>query len=317
MFLRSLANHSVIGAAAAMSAMAAFAVMLSGCGVLNFREHPDDASWPKTVSGAVSALRADLTPASADSIRGLKKTDLARLRPTLGAITRERFGLERGNRDLFMSCGCMGTECCSSRIIAALWESLQPQPAPGTGPSAVAPSTVEWASLQKRYPGLELYLCGPIDDAHNAEASKILWNYGERSLCKDTASAFAFRLVHWKYGKGMIVVRVDTAQGKPLLVSKRMRDSFRSGGYVSEILLEKEQALDASAVDTLRTILGKTDWKTLSEKRGNCMDGSSWRVEMVRPEGYGYYALTCAHDPGLVELGRFLRDHIGLDYAID
>jgi hypothetical protein len=300
-----------------MAAIACILALLSGCGVLDFRHHPDDASWPKTVSGAVSALRADLTPASADSIRALKKTDLARLRPTLGAVTRERFGLERGNRDLFMSCGCMGTECCSSRIIAALWESLQPQPAPGTAPSSGSLSTLEWAALQKRHPGLELYLCGDIETVRNAAASITLWNYEERSLCKDPASAFAFRLLHWKYGKGIIVVRVDTAQGKPLLVSKRMKDTFRGGGNISQVLLERDQSLDTAAVDSLRALLGKTDWKSLNEKREDCVDGSSWQMEIVRPEGYGYYDLRCAHDPGMVELGRFLREHIGLDYAID
>jgi hypothetical protein len=285
-------------------------LLLSGCGVMNFRQYPDSGSWPKTVPDAVAALQADLSPAQADTIRTLKKADLGRLRPTLGNVIRDSLGLRRGNRDLFMSCGCMGMECCSSRIMAALWEKLQPQP-------LELRAKADLPVLQKRYPGIDLYLCGAIDDAHNFQASKTLWDFEEKSLCKEQAAAFSFRLVYWKAGKGIIVVRVDTAGGGNGLVFKKIKERSRSGEHSCETLLEKDQSLTAAAVDSLQALLRKPDWKTLSEQREGCPDSPWWRVEIAGPEGYGYYQLTCAHDKGLVELGNFLRDKIGLDYAID
>jgi hypothetical protein len=81
--------------------------------------------WPQKVDEAIQVLLASLSDAEQQRIRGAESDDLYRFHHGLGADSRNRFGLWRGNRALLQSCDTFEPDDASMEIIRALWIKLR------------------------------------------------------------------------------------------------------------------------------------------------------------------------------------------------
>jgi hypothetical protein len=86
--------------------------------------------WPATVDEAVKELLSKLSLKDKTLIAKMTEDELTGLHPTLGAYSRERFGLWSGNKPLMQSCRVesgeeISEDEASAAIIRALWKRLK------------------------------------------------------------------------------------------------------------------------------------------------------------------------------------------------
>ncbi|WP_188564690.1 DUF6794 domain-containing protein [Undibacterium terreum] len=85
------------------------------------------SQWPETVGETVEDLLSRLSPQDKEMIRATRREDLILFRRGLGRSISKHYGLNQGNRRLFMA--ACGRRCnpadAAFRIIESLWLRLR------------------------------------------------------------------------------------------------------------------------------------------------------------------------------------------------
>jgi len=83
--------------------------------------------WPDTIAEAIRILDDVLTDAEKESIKSVPLSDLHRLKPWLGRLIQNAFGLLEGNGALITCTLEIDAELASMTIVREFWDHLRKQ----------------------------------------------------------------------------------------------------------------------------------------------------------------------------------------------